>query len=112
MPGGGRTCCSSPTRDLVPVGRGSEAAWTDRGGFEGRCPRCCPVLTSRGRLHACPFAVELALPQYHLGGLDSEPAAAPVRHRRFLDWIDTVVEPAAIREGRHPCQVCTAWRGK
>jgi hypothetical protein len=96
--------------DLVPVGRGAAAAWADRGTFGGVCPRCCPVLTSRGQLHACPFAVELDLPQYDLGGLESDPDAAPARHRQFLGWIDSVIQPEAERQGRHPCQICTTRR--
>jgi hypothetical protein len=95
--------------DLVPVGRGAAAAWVERASFGGACPRCCPVLTSRGRLHACPFAVELERPQYDLGGLQSDPAAATARHEQFLAWIETVIEPTAAREERHPCQVCTGW---
>ncbi len=94
--------------DLVPVGRGAAGVWAERTAFGSSCPRCCPVLTSRGRLHACPFAVELALPQYDLGGLESDPDGSPARHRRFLAWIDSVVTPAAEQDRRHPCQVCTA----
>jgi hypothetical protein len=97
--------------DLVPVGRGADSAWADRADFGGACPHCCPVLTSRGFLHACPFAVELALPQYDLGSLESDPRDTPDRHRRFLAWIDAVVVPAAAEEQRHPCQVCTGRRG-
>lgn len=94
--------------DLVPVGRGADRAWSARNDFGGVCPRCCPVLTSRGQLHACPFAVELDLPQYDLGGPASDPALAPDRHRRFLAWIDAAITPAAATEARHPCQVCTS----
>jgi len=96
--------------DLVPVGRGADGAWTDRADFGGACPHCCPALTSRGQLHACPFAVELALPQYDLGGPESDPREAPDRHRRFLAWIDEVIVLTAADQQRHPCQVCTGWR--
>ncbi len=97
--------------DLVPVGRGAGAAWAARADFGGSCPRCCPVLTSRGQLHACPFAVELQHSQYHLGDLASDPGAATDAHRRFLHWIDTEVTPRAAAEQQHPCRVCTGWGG-
>jgi hypothetical protein len=123
--------------DLVPVGPGATfASHEPRPSFQGTCPRCPPVLTSRGLLHACPFAVELEHEQYRIGGSGlgargpgrdgpgREPGAGsrePVpdprapspetlsfdRWLRFRDWIGEVITPRAEATGRHPCAVCT-----
>jgi hypothetical protein len=93
--------------DLVPVGRGAGLPGAE-GGFGGRCPRCHPVLTTRGILLACPFAVDQDLDGHRHGDLTLSGTEAVERHAAFLEWIDTVLEPAAGRAGLHPCRLCTA----
>jgi len=95
--------------DLVPVGPGATfTAPSSRPAFQGACPRCPPVLTSRGLLHACPFAVELDRPHYPLGTGRDAATHGFDRWRHFRDWIGACVEPLAARQGCHPCSVCTA----
>lgn len=100
--------------DLVEIGRAvewSEEAMDERGDFDRTCPRCYPTVTTRGQYHACPFAVENPAPQYRLGDLQSPLEGVRRKFQAFLGWIDEVVEPAARRQGRHPCTVCTAAAG-
>jgi len=107
----GRLFASHP--DLVPVGRGAAfltAHSAERGLFGGSCPRCYPVLTSRGTLHACPFAVEIDLPHHRLEGPGGSGALAVASHARFLAWIDTELEPRAHAAGLHPCVACAGGR--
>jgi hypothetical protein len=95
--------------DLVPVGPGATFTPAEhRPDFQGACPRCPPVLTSRGLLHACPFAVELDREQYRLGTGAEAAAGGFARWLRFRDWIGEVIEPDAVTRGCHPCAVCTA----
>jgi hypothetical protein len=95
--------------DLVPVGPGATfSPAEERPDFRGACPRCPPVLTSRGLLHACPFAVELDREQYRLGTGAAAADGGFVRWIRFRDWIGDQVEPRARARGCHPCTVCTA----
>jgi hypothetical protein len=100
--------------DLVPVGRGAEefAQLEGRSHFGERCPRCRPVLTARGQLHACPFAVEYNFPHYDLGDASTGTTDALARHAMFLAWIEEVLEPAASAGGKHPCTACTRWSGQ
>lgn len=96
--------------DLVEVGRAQQ--WgreqlRQRGDFDHACPRCFPVVTTRGRYHACPFAVENPSPHYDLGGLDTPPAEVERRYQLFLAWIDGVLVPQARNRGSHPCTLCT-----
>jgi hypothetical protein len=95
--------------DLVPVGPGATFQPADeRPDFGGACPRCPPVLTSRGVLHACPFAVELDRPHYLLGDTARPAAEGYSRWLRFRDWIEETVAPRAAATHCHPCAVCTA----
>lgn len=71
------------------------------------CPRCRPVVTSDGRHHACPFAIESRSPHFHLGTVDDPGAVVLERYQQFLDWIGDVLEPEAERLQEHPCRVCT-----
>jgi hypothetical protein len=100
--------------DLVEVGRARQ--WgreqlQQRADFDHTCPRCFPVATTRGRYHACPFAVENQSPHYDLGGLDTPPAEVERRYRLFLEWIDQVLAPRALSRGCHPCALCTQAAG-
>ena len=72
------------------------------------CPRCRPALRTDGVFHACPFAVESNEPHFHLGRLGKDAEATVLEnYQKFLDWIDTTLEPEAERLQIHPCQVCT-----
>src|SRR6185295_12414522 len=71
------------------------------------CPRCRPVVTTDGRHHACPFAVESHLPHFDLGTVADPADLVLSRYQQFLDWIDQVLEPEAERRQLHPCRVCT-----
>lgn len=96
----------------LAVGEMDEAAaaeYEDRG-FRA-CPRCRPVVTSDGRHHACPFAVESRAPHFQLGDLATPPEVALARYQQFLDWINDVLEPEAERLQAHPCLVCTRGLG-
>jgi hypothetical protein len=98
-----------PSRPGPPLRGGApHSPSSPRPAFHGACPRCPPVLTSRGLLHACPFAVELDREQYRLGTGDEAAAHGFARWLRFRDWIGATVEPQAAHHKRHPCAVCTA----
>jgi hypothetical protein len=98
--------------DLVPVGPGATYAPSEpRGAFEGTCPKCPPVLTSDGHLHACPFAVELENPHYRLATLREGITAGFPRWLQFRGWIDAALTPQAAASGEHACAVCTAFDG-
>jgi hypothetical protein len=73
------------------------------------CPRCRPVVTTDGRHHACPFAVESHLPHFDLGTVSDPADVVLARYQQFLGWIDDVLEPEAERRQMHPCRVCTEW---
>lgn len=75
-------------------------------GLGSGCVRCFPVLTSRGQFHACPFAAEIDAPHYHLGRVGSDPAAVRANYRRFREWIDATLEPAARARGISACAMC------
>lgn len=90
----------------APVGRQPEEA-TAGPGEPSPCFRCWPTLTSAGRFHACPFAVEADLPQFPLGELGTPPEVVRSRFAGFLDWVGASLEPEAARQGRHACAVCT-----
>jgi MoaA/NifB/PqqE/SkfB family radical SAM enzyme len=101
--------------DLVEVGRAQEWGREQlqaRADFDHACPRCFPVVTTQGRYHACPFAVEHNSPQYDLGDLRTPPAEVERRYQLFLDWIDQVLAPQARAQGRHPCALCTRADGQ
>ena len=70
------------------------------------CVRCFPVLTSRGRFHACPFAAEIDAPHYDLGRVGSEPAAVLANYQAFRRWVDEVLDPAARARGISSCEMC------
>jgi hypothetical protein len=70
------------------------------------CVRCFPVLTSKGRFHACPFAAELDAPHYDLGHVGSDPATVFANYQNFRRWIDDVLDPAARARGISSCELC------
>lgn len=71
------------------------------------CPRCRPALRTDGVFHACPFAVESNARHYQLGKLgETSGEEVLANFQRFLDWIDTTLEPEAEKRKVHPCQVC------
>jgi organic radical activating enzyme len=71
------------------------------------CPRCRPVVSTDGRHHACPFAVESRMPHFDLGAVTDPSEQVLLRYQQFLDWIDNVLEPEAEALRIHPCLVCT-----
>jgi len=70
------------------------------------CVRCFPVLTSRGRFHACPFAAEIDAPHYDLGGPGTAPETVFGNYRTFRRWVDEVLDPAARERGITSCELC------
>ncbi|MGQ0540232.1 MAG: radical SAM protein [Blastocatellia bacterium] len=72
------------------------------------CPRCRPALRTDGVFHACPFAVESNARHYQLGKLGETTGEEVLDNfQKFLDWIDSTLEPEAERLKQHPCQICT-----
>ena len=91
---------------VVPVGRQStHDSSTQNTSFQA-CFRCFPVLTSFGKLHACPFAVEENRPHYWLGDLKTEAKTALKQFENFLGWIDSEIEPLARAQNQNTCTKC------
>lgn len=93
---------------VLDAGRGIEP-FTGEGNrpqASSKCPRCYPVLTTEGKFHACPFAVENKAPHFQLGDLESNPAQVSKNFQTFLNWIDTVHEPFAVERNLPACTVC------
>jgi len=91
------------------AGAGQEFARDRESDFHGLssgCVRCFPVLTSRGRFHACPFAAEIDSPHYDLGRVGTAPAVVFARYRQFRRWIDEQLDPEAQRRGISSCEMC------
>ena len=96
---------------LFHAGGGAERAFDrDReAAFHGLgtgCVRCFPVLTTKGRFHACPFAAEIDAPHYDLGGMATAPEVVFRNYRTFRRWIDEVLDPAAEARGVSSCGMC------
>jgi hypothetical protein len=70
------------------------------------CVRCFPVLTSKGRFHACPFAAEIDAPHYDLGRVATDPRTVLDNYRTFRGWVDDVLDPAARARGISSCEMC------
>jgi hypothetical protein len=70
------------------------------------CLRCFPVLTTKGRFHACPFAAEIDSPHYDLGRVGAEPAKVLRNYQAFRRWIDKELDPAARARGISSCEIC------
>ena len=79
---------------------------SDFHGLGRGCVRCFPVLTSTGRLHACPFAVEIDAPHYDLGRLGTDAPTLLANYRTFRRWVDDVLDPAARARGISSCAMC------
>jgi MoaA/NifB/PqqE/SkfB family radical SAM enzyme len=75
-------------------------------GMSNGCVRCFPVLTTRGRFHACPFAAEIDAPHFDLGGAGNDPSVVHENYRRFLRWVDETLDPAARERGVSSCEMC------
>jgi hypothetical protein len=91
---------------LIPVGRqaGGEAI-AHSGDAPTVCFHCFPTLTGAGEFHACPFAVEVKSPHFHLG-TTAEIAQIPARFARFLTYITERLEPEAAQRGVNACRLC------
>jgi len=96
---------------LFHAGAGAAQAFdrdreADFHGLSTGCVRCFPVLTSKGQLHACPFAAEIDAPHFRLGQVGSSSRAVFRNYRMFLEWVDTVLDPAARQRGISSCEMC------
>ena len=96
---------------LFHAGAGADSAYdrdreADFHGLGTGCVRCFPVLTSRGRFHACPFAAEIDAPHYDLGQVGSDPRTVFANYRVFRRWVDDVLDPAARARGISSCAMC------
>jgi hypothetical protein len=96
---------------LFHAGSGADSVYdrdreADFHGLGTGCVRCFPVLTSRGRFHACPFAAELDAPHYDLGRVGSEPRQVFENYRSFRRWVDDVLDPSARARGISSCEMC------
>jgi hypothetical protein len=79
---------------------------SDFHGLGRGCVRCFPVLTTKGRFHACPFAAEIDAPHYDLGHTATEPAKVFRNYRLFRRWVDETLDPAARERGISSCEMC------
>jgi hypothetical protein len=96
---------------LFHAGAGAAAVYdrdreADFHGLGTGCVRCFPVLTSRGRVHACPFAAEIDAPHYDLGRVGTDPKTVFSNYRAFRRWVDEVLDPAARARGISSCEMC------
>jgi hypothetical protein len=96
---------------LFHAGAGADQAFdrdreADFHGLGRGCVRCFPVLTSRGRFHACPFAAEIDSPHFDLGGVGTSPETVSANYRAFRRWIDGVLDPTARGRGLTSCEMC------
>lgn len=94
--------------DIVDSGRGVDPFTGEetRPKANSRCPHCYPVLTTEGKFHACPFAIENKAPHYQLGDIHTDPAIVTQNFQAFFHWLDTVHEPYAVANDLPACTVC------
>ncbi len=78
----------------------------DYHGMGEGCVRCFPVLTTRGRFHACPFAAEIEAPHFDLGRVGSTADEVFEAYTTFLGWVDEVLDPAAREREISSCEMC------
>jgi len=96
---------------LFHAGSGADRSFdrdreADFHGLGTGCVRCFPVLTTKGRFHACPFAAEIDAPHYALGDLGTAPETVFRNYRTFRRWVDEVLDPAARARGVTSCEMC------
>ena len=96
---------------LFHAGSGTEQTFdrdreADFHGLGTGCVRCFPVLTTKGRFHACPFAAEVDAPHYDLGRVGTAPDIVLQNYRTFRRWVDEVLDPAARARGVTSCEMC------
>jgi hypothetical protein len=96
---------------LFHAGSGTERAFdrdreADFHGLGTGCVRCFPVLTTKGRFHACPFAAEVDAPHYDLGRVGSAAEEVLGNYRAFRRWVDEVLDPSARARGVTSCEMC------
>jgi uncharacterized protein DUF547 len=96
---------------LFHAGAGATAAYdrdreADYHGLGSGCVRCFPVLTSRGRFHACPFAAEIDAPHYDLGRVGTDPRTVFRNYHSFRRWVDDTLDPTAAARGISSCEMC------
>lgn len=94
--------------DVVDSGRGVDpfTGEEERSQESSRCPHCYPVLTTEGKFHACPFAIENQSPHFQLGTVDDDPETVTENFRAFFHWLDTVHQPYAEANQLAACTVC------
>jgi hypothetical protein len=94
--------------DIVDSGRGIDPFTGEdtRAKASARCPHCYPVLTTSGKFHACPFAIENQSPHFQLGDVHTDSATISQNFQAFLTWLDTVHEPYALAHNLPACTVC------
>jgi hypothetical protein len=94
--------------DVVDSGRGVEpfSGEATRPKASSHCPHCYPVLTTEGKFHACPFAIENQAPHFQLGTVHSSPETIAHNFQAFFDWLDQVHEPYAAEHQLPACTVC------
>lgn len=80
--------------------------------FGNDCGRCYPVVTTKGLVHACPFAVEIEDPRFHLGEVQGDARRAVRNFEAFFRWIDDALVPYARARGMQPCSVCRTRLGE
>ncbi len=102
---------------LFHAGGGAGREWdkdreAEYHGMGSGCVRCFPVLTTKGRFHACPFAAEIDSPVFDLGGLGDSGPVVLGRYRGFLGWVDEVLDPAARAAGISSCEMCHSRLGE
>jgi MoaA/NifB/PqqE/SkfB family radical SAM enzyme len=96
---------------LFHAGAGADEAFdrdreADFHGLGRGCVRCFPVLTSKGRFHACPFAAEIDAEHFDLGAVGTDPQEMFQNYQAFRRWIDDVLDPEARRRGVTSCEMC------
>ncbi len=96
---------------LFHAGAGADQAFardreSEYHGMGNRCVRCFPVLTTKGKFHACPFAAEIDSPHFDLGAVGSDSGTVFENYRSFLRWVDDELDPAAAAKGVSSCEMC------
>lgn len=80
--------------------------------FHDDCARCYPVVTTKGQVHACPFAVEIDDPRFRLGEVPGDARRTVRNFEAFFRWIDDALVPYARAHAMQPCTVCRTRLGE